>query len=298
MKVPLLDLKAQYAQIKADVDNAIAEVMESQHFILGPKVQECESAIAKYAQCAYGIGVSSGSDALIVALMAENIGPGDEVITSPFTFFATVGAIARLGATPVFVDIDPTTYNLDATQVASKVTKKTRAIIPVHLYGQMADMQSIMQVADDYRLVVVEDAAQAIGAIHQGRCAGSIGQYGCFSFFPSKNLGAAGDAGMVVTNDEKRAKILVVPASARREAQVLSQIDWRQFSAGRSASCSHLGEAPVSRRVDAREAAQRRYLHQALSCVGTARRRFLALRCKPVSGRARCHQYRALRLGS
>ena len=208
MKVPLLDLKAQYAQIKADVDNAIAEVMESQHFILGPKVQECESAIAKYAQCAYGIGVSSGSDALIVALMAENIGPGDEVITSPFTFFATVGAIARLGATPVFVDIDPATYNLDATQVASKVTKKTRAIIPVHLYGQMADMQSIMQVADDYRLVVVEDAAQAIGAIHQGRYAGSIGQYGCFSFFPSKNLGAAGDAGMVVTSDEERAKIL------------------------------------------------------------------------------------------
>lgn len=208
MKVPLLDLKAQYALIKADVDKAIQAVMESQHFILGPKVQECEAAVAKYAQCAYGIGVSSGSDALIVALMAENVGPGDEVITSPFTFFATVGAIARLGATPIFVDIDPTTYNLDATQVASKVTTSTKAIIPVHLYGQMADMESIMQVAEEHRLVVVEDAAQAIGAVHQGRRAGSVGQYGCFSFFPSKNLGAAGDAGMVVTNDERRANIL------------------------------------------------------------------------------------------
>jgi dTDP-4-amino-4,6-dideoxygalactose transaminase len=171
-------------------------------------VQECESAIAKYAQCTHGIGVSSGSDALIVALMAESIGPGDEVITTPFTFFATVGAIARLGATPVFVDIDPTTYNIDPTQIAAKVTKNTRAIIPVHLYGQMADMRPIMQIADERRLVVIEDAAQAIGSEDQGRRAGSIGQYGCFSFFPSKNLGAAGDAGMVVTNDVSRAQKL------------------------------------------------------------------------------------------
>lgn len=206
MNVPLLDLKAQYATIKADVEAAIAEVLESQHFILGPKVEQCERAIAAYSECAHGIGVSSGSDALLVALMAENIGPGDEVITTPYTFFATVGAIARLGATPVFVDIDPVTYNLDVSQLEAKVTNKTRAIIPVHLYGQMADMDEVMSVAEAHRLVVIEDAAQAIGAIYKGRRAGSIGHYGCFSFFPSKNLGAAGDGGMVVTNDAQRAE--------------------------------------------------------------------------------------------
>ncbi len=208
MHVPLLDLKAQYATIKSEVEDAIAEVMESQHFILGPKVDQCEKAIAQYSQCTQAIGVSSGSDALLACLMAENIGPGDEVITSPYTFFATVGAITRLGATPVFVDIDPKTYNLDAGQIESKVTGKTRAIIPVHLYGQMADMDVVMAVAGKHGLVVIEDAAQAIGAEHKGRRAGSIGHYGCFSFFPSKNLGAAGDGGMIVTNDAGRAEKL------------------------------------------------------------------------------------------
>jgi dTDP-4-amino-4,6-dideoxygalactose transaminase len=208
MNVPLLDLKAQYATIKAEVDAAIAEVFESQHFILGPKVEQCEKAIAAYSACSHAIGVSSGSDALLACLMAENIGPGDEVITTPYTFFATVGAISRLGATAVFVDIDPATYNIDASQIASKVTDKTRAIIPVHLYGQMADMDAVMRVANDRNLVVIEDAAQAIGAEYKGRRAGSIGHYGCLSFFPSKNLGAAGDAGMVVTNDAQRAEKL------------------------------------------------------------------------------------------
>ena len=204
MQVPLLDLRAQYSTIKAEVDASIAEVMVSQHFILGPKVAECETAIARYCGCSHAIGVSSGSDALLACLMAESIGPGDEVITTPYTFFATVGAIARLGATPVFVDIDPSTYNLDTSQILSKVTARTRAIIPVHLYGQMADMDIVMTVAEELGLVVIEDAAQAIGAELKGRRAGSIGHYGCFSFFPSKNLGAAGDGGMVVTNDVGR----------------------------------------------------------------------------------------------
>jgi dTDP-4-amino-4,6-dideoxygalactose transaminase len=206
MNIPLLDLKAQYATIKADVNAAVQEVLESQHFILGPKVEQCEKSIAAYSKCSYGIGVSSGSDALLVCLMAENIGPGDEVITTPYTFFATVGAISRLGATPVFLDIDPATYNLDVEQIAAKITKKTRAIIPVHLFGQMADMDPIMSWAEQHGLVVIEDAAQAIGAEYKGRRAGSIGQYGCFSFFPSKNLGAIGDGGMVVTNDAQRAE--------------------------------------------------------------------------------------------
>jgi dTDP-4-amino-4,6-dideoxygalactose transaminase len=206
MNIPLLDLKAQYATIRADVNAAIQEVLDSQHFILGPKVEQCEKAIAAYSQCSHAIGVSSGSDALLVCLMAENIGPGDEVITTPYTFFATVGAISRLGATPVFVDIDPATYNLDVTQIAEKISKKTRAIIPVHLFGQMADMDPIMSLAEQHGLVVIEDAAQAIGAEYKGRRAGSIGNYGCFSFFPSKNLGAIGDGGMVVTNDAQGAE--------------------------------------------------------------------------------------------
>jgi len=210
MNVPLLDLKAQYRAIKADVDAAIAEVLESQHFILGPKVEQCEQAIARYCGCTHGVGISSGSDALLVCLMAENIGPGDEVITSPYTFFATVDAIARVGATPVFVDINPETYNLDAAQLLAKVTVRTRAIIPVHLYGQMADMDAVMAVANEHNLIVIEDAAQAIGAEDHGRRAGSIGHYGCVSFFPSKNLGAVGDAGMIVTNDAERAERLAV----------------------------------------------------------------------------------------
>jgi dTDP-4-amino-4,6-dideoxygalactose transaminase len=206
MNIPLLDLRAQYATIKTEVDAAIQEVLESQHFILGPKVNQCEKAIAAYSQCSYGIGVSSGTDALLVCLMAENIGAGDEVITTPYTFFATVGAISRLGATPVFVDIDPLTYNLDTFQIPAKITKKTRAIIPVHLFGQMADMDPIMHLASEYGLVVIEDAAQAIGAEYKGHRAGSMGHYGCFSFFPSKNLGAIGDGGMVVTNNAERAE--------------------------------------------------------------------------------------------
>jgi dTDP-4-amino-4,6-dideoxygalactose transaminase len=188
--VPLLDLKAQYATIREEVRAAVDRVLESQYFILGPEVEALEAEVAAYCHCQYGIGVSSGSDALLVALMAIGLQPGDEVITTPYTFFATAGAIARLGAKPVFVDIDPITYNLDPARLEAAVTPRTRAIIPVHLYGQMADMDTVMSVAERHGLYVIEDAAQAIGAEYKGRRAGSIGHFGCFSFFPSKNLGA------------------------------------------------------------------------------------------------------------
>ena len=208
--VPLLDLKAQYATIKDDITEAVHSVLESQWFILGPTVQTCEENIADYCGCRYGVGVSSGSDALLACLMAEGIGPGDEVITTPYTFFATAGCIARVGATPVFVDICPKTYNLDGSQIEDKVTSSTRAIIPVHLFGQCADMDPVLDVAKRHGLVVIEDAAQAIGSEYRGRRAGSMGDYGCFSFFPSKNLGAAGDGGMVVVQQVQLAEKLRV----------------------------------------------------------------------------------------
>jgi len=258
MNVPLLDLKAQYLAIKGEVDAAIAEVMASQHFILGPKVEACEKAIAKYSSCAHAIGVSSGSDALLACLMAENIGSGDEVITTPYTFFATAGAIARLGATPVFVDIDPVTYNLAVSQIAGKVTNRTRAIIPVHLYGQMAEMDAVMEVARKHNLVVIEDAAQAIGAEYKGRRAGSIGEYGCFSFFPSKNLGAAGDGGMIVTNDATRAERLAVLRGHGAKPKYYHRIIGGNFrldaiqAAVVSAKLPHLDEWTAARQRNAR----------------------------------------------
>jgi len=210
MNVPMLDLKAQHQAIKSEVEAAIIEVLESQAFILGPKVKECEAAIARYCSCSHAVGVSSGTDALLIALMAEGIGAGDEVITTPYTFFATAGSVSRTGATPVFVDIDPITYNINPGLIEEKITPKTKAIIPVHLYGQTAEMDPIMAVARKHGLVVIEDAAQAIGSEYNGRRAGSIGDYGCFSFFPSKNLGCAGDGGMVTTNDPARAEKLIV----------------------------------------------------------------------------------------
>ena len=216
MKVPLLDLKAQYLTIKEEIRSAIDEVLESQIFILGPKVEELEKSIAAYSQTKYGIGVSSGTDALLISLMAIDIQPGDEVITTPFTFFATAGVVARLKARPVFVDIDPVTFNIDPAKIEKAITKKTKAIIPIHLFGQCADMDPIMAIANTHGLSVIEDAAQSIGAEYKGRRAGSIGHLGIFSFFPSKNLGGFGDGGMVVTNDEKlfdKIKILRVHGS-------------------------------------------------------------------------------------
>ena len=210
MQVPLLDLTGQYHALKNEIMSEIEKVCESQRFILGEKVEKLEREVAQYCQTPYACGVTSGSDALIIALMAEGIGPGDEVITTPFTFFATVGAIARVGATPVFADIDPDTFNISPEAVAAKVTARTKAIIPVHLFGQCADMDKIMEIAQAHKLIVIEDACQSIGAEYRGRRAGSMGDYGAFSFFPSKNLGCFGDGGMVsVTDPEKAARLKV-----------------------------------------------------------------------------------------
>ena len=203
MQVPLLDLKAQYQTIKDDILAVISEVLDSQRCIGGPKVDELEKAIAEVCDCKYAVGVSSGTDAILNSLMSLEIGPGDEVITTPFTFFATVGCIARTGAKPVFVDIDPKTYNINPELIEAAITDKTKAIMPVHLYGQMAEMDPIMDLAGCHNLYVIEDAAQSITSTYKGKKAGSIGTCGAFSFFPSKNLGAIGDGGMVVTNDEE-----------------------------------------------------------------------------------------------
>jgi dTDP-4-amino-4,6-dideoxygalactose transaminase len=201
MNIPLLDLKAQYATIRDEVREAIDRVVESQYFILGPEVEALEHEIAEYSQCRFAVGVSSGTDALLAALMALGIGAGDEVITTSYSFFASAGVIARLGAKPVFVDIDSATFNIDAAQIESQITRRTRAIIPVHLYGQIADMEPILEIGSRRNIPVIEDAAQAIGAEWGGRRAGSMGKMGCLSFFPSKNLGGFGDGGMVLTND-------------------------------------------------------------------------------------------------
>lgn len=203
MQVPLLDLKAQYAKIKNEILGAISEVLDSQRCIGGPKVTELEEKLAALSNCEFAVGTSSGTDAILNSLMSLDIGPSDEVVTTPFTFFATVGCIVRTGARPVFVDIDPRTFNINPELIESAVTKKTKAVMPVHLFGQMADMNSIMEIASKYNLAVIEDSAQSITSTYKGRKAGSIGTVGCFSFFPSKNLGGAGDGGMVVTNDEE-----------------------------------------------------------------------------------------------
>ena len=210
MQVPLLDLKGQFSALKPEIMKAMEELCDSQLFILGPKVAEFESEVAAYSGAAGACGVTSGSDALLIALMAEGVKAGDEVITTPFTFFATAGAIARVGAKPVFVDIDPVTFNIDASKIEEKITPRTKAILPVHLFGQMAEMEPIMAIAGAHGLIVIEDAAQAIGAEYKGRRAGSIGDYGCFSFFPSKNLGGFGDGGMVTANSAERIERLKI----------------------------------------------------------------------------------------
>jgi len=224
-KVPLLDLQAQYETIRDDVRSAVDRVFDSQHFVLGAEVQALEEEIARYSQTKFAIGCASGSDALLLALMSCDVGAGDEVITTPFSFFATAGAIARLGAQPVFVDIDERTFNLDPSLVAAAITERTRAIVPVHLYGQCAEMDSLIELSRQgcrrtadkdvggpidvsAPIPIIEDAAQAIGAEDRRRRAGSMGTIGCFSFYPSKNLGGAGDGGMLATNDLDHARRL------------------------------------------------------------------------------------------
>ncbi len=228
MNIPLLDLKEQYEAIKEEIIAATMEVYQSQRFILGPKVEELERKIAAYAKVKYAVGVSSGTDALLISLMSAGIGPGDLVVTSPYTFFSTAGSIARLGAIPVFVDIDHITYNIDPEKLEKRISElnaekgsRLKAILPVHLFGQCADMDDIIAIARSLGMLIIEDAAQAIGAEYMSsdgslRRAGSMGNYGCFSFFPSKNLGSFGDGGMVTINDEEpfqRLKIIRVHGS-------------------------------------------------------------------------------------
>ncbi len=205
IRVPLLDLKAQYATLKTEVDEAVHRVLDSGRFILGPEVQSLEEEVARYSQCAVGVGVASGTDALLLCLRALDVGPGDEVITSAYSFFASAGAVANVGARAVFVDIDPRTYNLDPHHLNGAMSPRTKAVIAVHLYGQCCDLTTIAELCGKRKVWLIEDAAQAIGSEWEGKRAGSVGDFGCFSFFPSKNLGGAGDGGMVVSKDPQLA---------------------------------------------------------------------------------------------
>jgi dTDP-4-amino-4,6-dideoxygalactose transaminase len=199
--VPALNLKAQYQSIKDEIEPAVLRLFDSQMFVMGPEVEKLEAELAQYCGVARGVGCASGTDALLLPLMARGVGPGDEVITSPYTFFATASSIWRTGAKPVFVDIEPDTYNIDPARIEAAITPQTKAIIPVHLYGQTADMDPIRDIARKHDLLVLEDAAQAIGAAYKGKRAGGLGDVAAMSFYPSKNLGGFGDGGMIMTDD-------------------------------------------------------------------------------------------------
>ena len=208
MKVPLLDLSEQNAKLRPEIEAALGRVLDTNAFILGGEVAELECELAGYCGTKYAIGCASGSDALLLAMMAFDIGPGDEVITTPYSFFATVSAITRLGATPVFVDIEPDTYNIDVSQIEAKITERTKAIQPVHLFGQCADMAASNAISEKHGIALIEDAAQAIGAEENGVRAGNMSAVGCFSFYPSKNLGGMGDGGFMTANDDEIAEKL------------------------------------------------------------------------------------------
>ncbi len=257
MKVPLLDLKRQYVNIENDIRKAVDEVLASQYFILGPNVKLLEEKIAAVCGTKYAVSCASGTDALLLSLMALGVGPGDEVITSPFTFFATGGSISRLGAVPVFVDIDPDTYNINPDLIEGCITERTKAIIPVHLFGQCADMDRINAIAKRHNLSVIEDAAQAIGATYKGRPAGSLGTLGAFSFFPTKNLGAYGDGGIITTDDEKLYDLLSIlrvhgskPKYFHKYIGINSRLDALQ-AAVLLVKLPHLAEYNDARRLNA-----------------------------------------------
>jgi dTDP-4-amino-4,6-dideoxygalactose transaminase len=258
--IPFVDLKAQYATIKQEVNAAIAGVLESCQFTLGPEVARLEEEFAAYCQSPIGVGVNTGTSALHLALLAADIGPGDEVITVPFTFVATVSAICYTGARPVFVDIDPFTFTMDPAAVAAAITPRTRAIIPVHLYGQMADMDPLLEIARKHRLVVIEDACQAHGAEYKGRRAGSMGDIGCFSFYPGKNLGAYGEGGMVTTGNAdyaRKIRMLRDWGAEKKYEHVLKGYNFRLE--GLQAAVLRVKLGHLEAWTEARRAAARRY---------------------------------------
>jgi dTDP-4-amino-4,6-dideoxygalactose transaminase len=258
MKVPLLDLKPQYLSLKKELDEAILRVAESQYFILGPEVEKMEKEFCDYLGCKHAIGVSSGTDALLLALMAIDLKPGDEVIVPTYSFFATAGVVSRLNATPVLTDIDPVTFNIDPEDVKKKITSKTKAIIPVHLYGQSADMEPIMKIAKEKNIFVIEDAAQAIGTQYKdGKYVGTFGDIGCFSFFPSKNLGGYGDGGLVTTNNDELAYMLRIKRVHGGEQKYFHKVIGGNFridalqSAVLRVKLPHLDKWSEKRRVNA-----------------------------------------------
>lgn len=255
--VPALNLKAQYESIRDEIDKAVRRTVESQYFVMGPEVAELEREIADYCGAAHGIGCASGTDALLLPLMAWNLGPGDEVITTPYTFFATASTIWRVGARPVFVDVDPATLNIDPSRIEAAVTPRTRAVLPVHLYGQTADMDPIREIADRRGLLVLEDAAQAIGARYKGRPAGTLGHAAAFSFYPSKNLGGFGDGGMIATDDPALARSLarlrvhgMEPKYHHHEVGINSRLDAFQAAVLR-VKLRHLDDWTAGRRAAA-----------------------------------------------
>jgi dTDP-4-amino-4,6-dideoxygalactose transaminase len=255
LAVPALNLKAQYQTIRDEIEPVVLRLFESQMFVMGPEVEKLEAELAEYCGVARGIGCASGTDALLLPLMARGIGAGDEVITTPYTFFATAGSIWRTGARPVFVDIEPDTYNIDPTRIEAAITPRTRAIIPVHLYGQTADMAPILAIARKHGLFVIEDAAQAIGAIYKGQSAGSLGDVAAISFYPSKNLGGVGDGGMMTTDDPVLGRSLarlrvhgMEPKYHHHEVGICSRLDALQAAVLR-VKLSHLDDWTLQRRA-------------------------------------------------
>lgn len=258
MNVPLLDLKSQYGSLEDEILLEVQDLFRAQQFILGPPVESLEQSVAAYCGVEHAVGVASGSDALLLSLMAAGIGPGDEVITTPYTFFATVSAITRLGATPVFVDIDPSSCNINPEKIEEKVTRHTRVVLPVHLYGRVAAMEAILNIAEAHNLLVIEDAAQAIGAEYKGKRAGALGDAGCLSFFPSKNLGGFGDGGMVVTDRSDLASMIrdlrvhgMNPKYVHKHVGINSRLDALQ-AVVLSVKLKHLEEWHRLRRENAR----------------------------------------------